>query len=44
MVGMEKSKDLNPLIPLDELKAFVAKVVAVPKAEIDRGNSRWMTW
>ena len=33
---MEKPKDLNPLISLDELKAFVAKVVSVPKAEIDR--------
>lgn len=36
MAEMEKPKDLNPLIPLDELKAFVAKVVSVPKAEIDR--------
>jgi hypothetical protein len=27
---------LKPLIPLSELKAFVSKVLAVPKSEIDR--------
>lgn len=31
-----KPKDLNPLVPLDELKAFVGKVLSVPKSEIDR--------
>jgi hypothetical protein len=37
MMGtMDKRKPLNPLIPLDDLKAFVAKVIAVPKSEIDR--------
>jgi uncharacterized small protein (DUF1192 family) len=31
-----KPKALNPLVPLDELRAFVSKVVSVPKSEIDR--------
>jgi hypothetical protein len=31
-----KPKPLNPLVPLDELKAFIRKVIAVPKSEIDR--------
>ncbi|HLY01316.1 MAG TPA: hypothetical protein VKR56_02325 [Candidatus Cybelea sp.] len=31
-----KLKPLNPLVPLSELKAFIGKVLAVPKSEIDR--------
>jgi len=31
-----KPKPLNKLVPLDELKAFVSKVLSVPKSEIDR--------
>lgn len=38
---MEKRKPLNPLIPLDELKSFVAKIVAVPKSEIDRREAEF---
>jgi hypothetical protein len=31
LIGMAEKKPLEPLIPLDDLKAVLAKIVAAPK-------------
>jgi uncharacterized small protein (DUF1192 family) len=33
---VDKRKPLKPLVPLNELKTFISKVLAVSKSEIDR--------